>query len=206
MAYIEVQPLEYDYDALEPHIDEQTMRTHHDKHYAAYVEKYNAAVKGTEFEDKPLHEVLADNAGKVPQDIRQTVINNGGGAHNHAHFWEMMSPDGGGEPVGKLAEAIKSTFGSFDAFKEEFTKAAMNRFGSGWAWLVREGSALKVTSTANQDSPIMSGQMPILGLDVWEHSYYLKYQNKRADYVAAFWNVVNWPYIDERFGRSESEA
>ena len=206
MAYITVQDLEYDYDALEPHIDEQTMRTHHDKHYATYVEKYNAAVKGTEFEDKPLHEVMADGASKVPQDIRQAVINNGGGAHNHAHFWEMMAPPsngGGGEPVGELAEAINKTFGSFSAFKDEFKKAALGQFGSGWAWLVKDGDQLKVTSTPNQNSPILNGQMPILGLDVWEHAYYLKYQNKRPDYVDAFWNVVNWPYINERFGRAE---
>ena len=206
MAYITVQDLEYDYDALEPHIDEQTMRLHHDKHYAGYVSKYNDAVKGTEFEDKPLHEVLADNASKVPADIRQKVVNNGGGAHNHAHFWEMMAPPGkggGGEPVGELAEAINKTFGSFQQFKEKFSDAAATRFGSGWAWLVKDGSDLKVTSTANQDSPIMSGQMPILGLDVWEHSYYLKYQNKRPEYIEAFFNVVNWPYVNERFNRAD---
>ena len=202
MPYTEVQPLEYDYNALEPHIDEQTMRLHHDKHYAGYVEKYNAAVKGTEFENMALDEVLADHCSKVPEDIRTAVRNNGGGAHNHVHFWEMMGPDGGGEPVGKLAEKINSTFGSFDQFKEEFAKAAATRFGSGWAWLVADGDAIKVVSTPNQDSPIMDGQMPLLGLDVWEHAYYLKYQNKRPDYISAFWHVVNWPYIDERYGRS----
>jgi Fe-Mn family superoxide dismutase len=206
MSYITVQDLEYDYNALEPHIDEATMRVHHDKHYATYVSKYNDAVKGTEFENSPLHEVLADGASKVPQDIRQTVINNGGGAHNHAHFWEMMAPPGkggGGEPVGELAEAINKTFGSFSEFKDKFKAAALGQFGSGWAWLVKDGSELKVTSTKNQDSPILHGQMPILGLDVWEHAYYLNYQNKRPDYVDAFWNVVNWPYINERFGRAD---
>ncbi len=206
MAETTVQDLEYDYNALEPHIDEQTMRTHHDKHYATYVSKYNDAVKGTDLEGKPIHEVLADNASKVPDNIRQAVINNGGGAHNHAHFWEMMAPagnGGGGEPVGELAEAINKTFGSFSAFKDEFKKAALGQFGSGWAWLVKEGDALKVVSTPNQNSPLLSGQMPILGLDVWEHAYYLKYQNRRPDYVDAFWNVVNWPYINERFGRAD---
>ena len=203
MAYTKVEPLEYDYNALEPHIDEQTMRLHHDKHYATYVEKYNNAVQGTQFEDKALDEVLANECSAVPQDIRTTVRNNGGGAHNHAHFWEMMSPNGGGEPTGKLADAIKQTFGSFDAFKDEFKKAATTRFGSGWAWLVKEGDQLKVTSTANQDSPVMFGQMPLLGLDVWEHAYYLKYQNKRPAYIDAFWNVVNWPYVDERFNRAK---
>ncbi len=206
MAYIDVQDLEYEYDALEPHIDEATMRVHHGKHYATYVSKYNDAVKGTEFEDKPLHEVLADNASKVPQDIRQAVINNGGGAHNHAHFWEMMAPagqGGGGEPTGELGQAITSTFGSFESFKEEFKQAALTRFGSGWAWLVKEGDQLKVTSTANQDSPVMQGQMPILGLDVWEHAYYLKYQNKRPDYVDGFFNVVNWDFCNKRFNKAE---
>ena len=205
MAYTKVEELEYDYDALEPHIDGQTMRLHHDKHYAGYVEKYNAAVKGTEFEDKALDEVLANEVSAVPADKRTAVRNNGGGAHNHVHFWEMMAPSGkggGGEPVGELAEAITSTFGGFQQFKEQFEEAAKTRFGSGWAWLVKEGDQLKVVSTANQDSPVMFGQMPILGLDVWEHAYYLKYQNKRPDYVSAFWNVVNWPYCNERFNRA----
>ena len=201
----QVEPLQYDYNALEPYIDEQTMRVHHDKHYATYVSKYNDAVAGTGLEEKPLDEVLANECASVPENIRTAVRNNGGGAHNHVHFWEMMAPNGqggGGKPSGKLAEAIDSTFGSFDKFKEEFTKAATTRFGSGWAWLVKEGNQLKVTSTANQDSPVMFGQMPLLGLDVWEHAYYLKYQNKRPDYIEAFWNVVNWPYVDERFGRA----
>ena len=202
MAYIKVEPLPYDYAALEPHIDEQTMRIHHDKHYAAYVEKYNDAVKGTEFENRPLHEVLANECRAVPEKIRTVVRNNVGGAHNHVHFWEMMSPEGG-EPSGKLAEAINRTFGGFATFKEQFAEAAKTRFGSGWAWLVKEGSQLKITSTPNQDSPIMSGQMPLLGLDVWEHAYYLKYQNRRPDYVEAWWNVVNWDYVAERFDRAK---
>ena len=206
MSKPEVEALEYEYNALEPHIDEETMRVHHDKHYATYVSKYNDAVAGTELEGKPLHEVLANNAAIVPDNIKQAVINNGGGTHNHVHFWEMLAPagnGGGGEPVGELADAITKTFGSFQAFKDEFKKAALGQFGSGWAWLVKDGSALKVVSTPNQNSPIMNGQMPILGLDVWEHAYYLKYQNKRPDYVDAFWNVVNWPYVNERFNRAE---
>ncbi len=207
MSKPQVEPLEYDYNALEPYIDEQTMRVHHDKHYATYVSKYNDAVAGTEMENKPLDEVLAKECAMVPADKKTAVRNNGGGAHNHVHFWEMMAPHGkggGGEPVGELAKAIKSTFGSFDAFKKQFAEAATGRFGSGWAWLVAEGKSIKITSTPNQDSPIMFGQMPLLGLDVWEHAYYLKYQNKRPEYIEAFWNVVNWPYIDERYGRSQS--
>ncbi len=203
MAYIKVEPLPYEYNALEPHIDEQTMRIHHDKHYATYVEKYNDAVKGTELENRPLHEVLANECRAVPEKIRTAVRNNGGGAHNHVHFWEMMSPSGGGEPRGRLAEAIEKELGGLAKFKEEFANAAKTRFGSGWAWLVKEGNALKVTSTANQDSPIMFGQMPLLGLDVWEHAYYLKYQNKRPDYIEAWWNVVNWDYVAERYERAE---
>jgi Fe-Mn family superoxide dismutase len=203
MAKTQVQELEYDYNALEPHIDEATMRVHHDKHYATYVEKYLAAVKGTRFETMALDEVLANECAMIPSDIKTAVRNNGGGTHNHVHFWEMMSPDGGGEPVGKVAEAIDKAFGSFDQFRGEFKTTALGRFGSGWAWLVKEGGELKVTSTANQDSPVMFGQMPLLGLDVWEHAYYLKYQNKRPDYVDAFWNVVNWPYVDERFNRAK---
>lgn len=203
---VEVEPLEYAYDALEPHIDEQTMRVHHDKHYAGYVSKYNDAVAGTDLEGKPMDEVLANECAMVPEDKKTKVRQNGGGAHNHVHFWEMMAPannGGGGEPVGELAEKIKSTFGSFDAFKEKFEEAATGRFGSGWAWLVADGDEIKVTSTPNQDSPVMFGQMPLLGLDVWEHAYYLKYQNKRPDYVKAFWNVVNWSYINERYQRSQ---
>ena len=197
MAF-EVPALPYDYGALEPHIDEETMRLHHDKHHQAYVDKANAALEGTEWADRPVEEVL-QNLDQLPEDKRTVVRNNGGGHYNHTLFWEIMGPDGGGEPDGALAEAIEQAFGSFDAFKEEFSAAAVNRFGSGWAWLVWDGSALAVTSTANQDAPIMEGQTPILGLDVWEHSYYLRYQNRRPDYVAAWWNVVNWPEVARRY-------
>jgi Fe-Mn family superoxide dismutase len=202
MAYIKVEPLPYEYNALEPHIDEQTMRIHHDKHYATYVEKYNDAVKGTEFENKPLHEVLANECRAVPDKIRTVVRNNGGGAHNHAHFWEMMTPSGGGAPRGRLADAIQQQLGGLEKFKKDFIEAGKNRFGSGWAWLVIEGSQLKVTSTANQDSPIMFGQKPLLGVDVWEHAYYLKYQNRRPDYLEAWWNTVNWDFVAERYDQA----
>jgi Fe-Mn family superoxide dismutase len=194
----EVPPLPYDYGALEPHIDEQTMRLHHDKHHQAYVDKANAALEGTEWADRPVEEVLT-NLDRLPDDKRTIVRNNGGGHYNHTLFWEIMGPDGGGQPDGALADALEHAFGGFDAFKEEFSAAAVNRFGSGWAWLVHDGSALRVTSTANQDAPVMEGQTPILGLDVWEHSYYLKYQNRRPDYVAAWWNVVNWPEVARRY-------
>jgi Fe-Mn family superoxide dismutase len=202
MAYIKVEPLPYEYNALEPHIDEQTMRIHHDKHYATYVEKYNDAVKGTEFENRPLHEVLANECRAVPENIRTVVRNNGGGAHNHVHFWEMMTPSGGGAPRGRLADAIEKDLGGLDKFKKDFIDAGKNRFGSGWAWLVLEGSTLKVTSTANQDSPVMFGQKPLLGVDVWEHAYYLKYQNRRPDYLEAWWNTINWDFVAERFDES----
>ena len=194
----EVPPLPYDYAALEPHIDEQTMRLHHDKHHQAYVDKANAALAGTEWADRPVDEVLR-NLGELPEDKRTVVRNNGGGHYNHTLFWEIMGPDGGGEPEGALAEAIEQTFGGFDSFKQELSDAAVNRFGSGWGWLVVEGSSLRVTSTGNQDAPVMEGQTPILGVDVWEHSYYLKYQNRRPDYVAAWWNVVNWPEVARRY-------
>ena len=196
MAY-EVPDLPYDYGALEPHIDEETMRVHHDKHHQAYVDKANAALEGTEWEDKPVEEVLQhlDKLG----DKETAVRNNGGGHANHTFFWQIMSPDGGGEPEGGLREAIDSAFGSFDDFKSQFKEAGVGRFGSGWAWLVHDGSGLKVTSTANQDSPISDGQTPLLGADVWEHAYYLKYQNKRPDYLDAFWNVVNWPEVARRY-------
>jgi superoxide dismutase, Fe-Mn family len=197
MAF-EVPALPYDYGALEPHVDEETMRLHHDKHHQAYVDKANAALEGTEWADRPVEEVLL-NLDQLPEDKRTVVRNNGGGHYNHTLFWEIMGPDGGGEPGGALAEAIEQAFGSFDAFKEAFAAAAVNRFGSGWAWLVWDGSALAVTSTANQDAPIMEGQTPILGLDVWEHSYYLRYQNRRPDYAAAWWNVVNWPEVARRY-------
>jgi Fe-Mn family superoxide dismutase len=200
MAF-EVPDLPYDYDALEPHIDEQTMRLHHDKHHQTYVDKANAALEGTEWADKPVEEVL-QNLGQLG-DKETPVRNNAGGHYNHSFFWQIMSPDGGGEPDGALAEAIDSTFGSLDDLKKQIGDAGANRFGSGWAWLVHDGSGLKVTSTANQDSPISDGQTPLLGVDVWEHAYYLKYQNKRPDYIAAWWNVVNWAEVQKRFDAAQ---
>jgi Fe-Mn family superoxide dismutase len=198
MAY-EVPDLPYPYDALEPHIDEATMRVHHDKHHQAYVDKANGALEGTEWADKDVEEVL-QNLSSLPDDKQGPVRNNAGGHYNHSLFWQMLSPDGGGEPSGELAEAINSAFGSFDAFKEEFKNAGIGQFGSGWAWLVKNGDgSVAVTKTPNQDSPISSGQTPLLGADVWEHAYYLKYQNKRPEYLDAFWNVVNWDYVAERF-------
>ena len=197
MAY-SVPDLPYPYDALEPHIDEATMRVHHDKHHQAYVDKANGALEGTEWADKSVEEVL-ENLSSLPDDKQGPVRNNAGGHYNHSLFWQMLSPDGGGAPEGDLGAAIDSAFGSFDAFKEEFKNAGIARFGSGWAWLVKDSSgALKVTSTANQDAPISNGETPLLGADVWEHAYYLKYQNKRPDYIDAFWNVVNWEYVAQR--------
>jgi superoxide dismutase, Fe-Mn family len=198
MAY-EVPPLPYDYAALEPHIDEQTMRLHHDKHHQAYVDKVNDALAGTDLEGKPIEEVVAD-LDAVPEDKRAVVRNNGGGHLNHSLFWESMSPDGGGEPTGALLDAITEAFGSFEGFKEQFEAAGVGRFGSGWAWLVSDGGALKVTSTANQDNPISDGQTPLLGNDVWEHAYYLKYQNRRPEYLKAWWSVVDWNKVAERHG------
>jgi len=195
----EVPPLPYDYAALEPHIDEQTMRVHHDKHHQAYVDKANAALDGTEWADADVDEVLR-NLSSLPDDIQTPVRNNAGGHSNHTFFWQIMSPDGGGEPEGDLKAAIDDAFGGFDAFKDELKNAGVNRFGSGWSWLVRDGSGLAVVSTANQDSPISDGQTPLLGVDVWEHAYYLKYQNRRPDYIDAWWNVVNWPEVAARFG------
>ena len=197
MAY-EVPALPYDYNALEPHVDEATMRVHHDKHHQAYVDKANAALEGTGHEGKPVEEVLRA-LDSLPADKQGPFRNNGGGHFNHSLFWEAMSPDGGGEPTGELATAISSTFGSFDAFKEQFEAAGVARFGSGWVWLVLDGGELKITSTANQDSPVLEGQTPLLGNDVWEHAYYLQYQNKRPDYLKAWWNVVNWPKVAERY-------
>ena len=197
MAY-EVPALPYDYNALEPHIDEQTMRIHHDKHHQAYVDKVNGALEGTEWAEKPIEEVL-QNLQSIPDDKRGVVRNNGGGHLNHSLFWPSMSPNGGGEPSGELADAINSAFGSFDEFKEKFEAAGVNQFGSGWAWLVLDGGKLAVTSTANQDNPLSQGQTPLLGNDVWEHAYYLKYQNKRPDYLKAWWNVVDWDKVAERF-------
>jgi Fe-Mn family superoxide dismutase len=197
MAY-EVPPLPYDYAALEPHIDEATMRVHHDKHHQAYVDKANAALEGTEWADRTVDEVL-QNLEALPEDKRMAVRNNGGGHYNHSLFWQWMSPDGGGEPDGALGAAIEAAFGSFADFQAKLKDAGVNRFGSGWSWLVHDGSGLAVVSTPNQDSPISSGQMPLLGVDVWEHAYYLKYQNKRPDYIDAWWNVVDWATVAERF-------
>jgi len=193
-----VPDLPYDYNALEPHIDEATMKVHHDKHHQAYVDKANAALEGTEWADKDVEEVLK-NLSNLPDDKQGPVRNNGGGHYNHSLFWQMMSPDGGGEPDGDLAAAIEETFGGFGDFQGQVKDAGINRFGSGWAWLVHDGSGLAVVSTANQDSPVSDGQTPLLGCDVWEHAYYLKYQNKRPDYIDAWWNVVNWDFVAERF-------
>jgi superoxide dismutase, Fe-Mn family len=195
----EVPPLPYPYDALEPHIDEATMRVHHDKHHQAYVDKANAALEGTEWADKPIEEVLK-NLDSLPADKQKAVRNNGGGHYNHSLFWEWLSPDGGGAPDGELAEAIDAAFGSFDDFKAQFKDAGVKRFGSGWAWLIHDGSGIAITSTPNQDTPISDGNTPLLGVDVWEHAYYLKYQNKRPDYLDAWWNVVNWDEVARRFG------
>ncbi|SEH15439.1 superoxide dismutase [Thermoleophilum album] len=199
MAY-EVPPLPYDYAALEPHIDEETMRLHHDKHHQAYVDKVNAALEGTDWANKPIEEVIR-NLAQVPENIRTTVRNNGGGHLNHTLFWEWMSPNGGGEPEGALADAINSTFGSFADFKAKFKEAGVNQFGSGWAWLVWDGSGLAIVSTSNQDNPLSDGKTPLLGVDVWEHAYYLKYRNRRPDYIDAWWNVVNWAKVAEDFKR-----
>lgn len=204
MAALTVQPLPYAFDALEPHIDKQTMEIHHGKHYTAYVTNYNKALEqAPQLVGKPLHEVLANNLAIVPEAIKTAVRNNGGGAHNHSLFWQILAPNAGGAPVGKLGEAITSTFGSFDTFKEKFNAAATTRFGSGWAWLIKKGDKLEIISLPNQDSPIMEGAFPVIGLDVWEHAYYLKYQNRRPEYVMAFWNVINWQEADARFGRAQ---
>ncbi|MFH1133104.1 MAG: superoxide dismutase [Nanoarchaeota archaeon] len=190
--------LDYGYDALEPWIDGATMRVHHDKHHQAYLDKYLAAIKGTPLEDMPVEDVLKD-LSKVPEQIKTAVCNNGGGYANHSFFWKCMAPDAPKEPEGKLLNAIAQQFNSFDKFKELFSNAAINRFGSGWAWLVRNGKALEILSTANQDTPLSEGKTPLLCIDVWEHAYYLKYQNRRAEYVQNFWNVVDWREIERRF-------
>lgn len=195
----ELPELPYDYNALEPYIDEQTMRVHHDKHHQGYTNKFNKAIEGTDLENKDPEEVLR-NLDELPEEIKIAVKNNGGGYVNHAQFWTAMSPNGGGEPAGALGEAIKEKFGSFEAFKEEFSKAAAGRFGSGWAWLsVDENGELVAENTSNQDSPLSEGRTPILGLDVWEHAYYLKYQNQRGTYIDQWWNVVNWEEIQKRY-------
>ena len=194
----EVPPLPYDYAALEPHIDEATMRVHHDKHHQAYVDKVNAALEGTEWADQPIADVVG-NLSQIPDDKRTAVRNNGGGHYNHSLFWEWLSPDGGGQPDGALGDAIGSAFGSFGDFQEQLKNAGVNQFGSGWAWLVHDGSTLAVLSTPNQDNPITDGKTPLFGVDVWEHAYYLKYQNRRPDYLDAVWNVVNWAKVAEAY-------
>ena len=194
-------PLPYDYNALEPHIDEQTMRIHHDKHHAAYVTNLNAALeKHPELQQKSIEDLLK-GINTVPEDIRTAVRNNGGGHSNHTMFWELMGPGKGGAPAGALGAAINSAFSTFDSFKEQFAKAGAGRFGSGWVWLIDAGGKLVIESSANQDSPLMEGKKAILGLDVWEHAYYLKYQNRRPDYITAWWNVVNWDAVSKRFGK-----
>jgi Fe-Mn family superoxide dismutase len=197
MAY-ELPPLPYAYDALEPHIDKATQEFHHDKHHATYVSRANEALEGTEWADKPVEEVLK-NLDKLPADKLNPVRNNAGGHYNHTLWWESLSPDGGGAPTGELAAAIDAAFGSFDEFKAKMEAAGAGRFGSGWAWLVKNGDALEVISTPNQDTPLAEGKTPLFGIDVWEHAYYLKYQNRRPDYLKAVWNVVNWDKVAERF-------
>jgi superoxide dismutase, Fe-Mn family len=190
--------LPYAFDALEPHIDAQTMQIHHGKHHQAYINNLNTALEAhPDLQAKSVEDLIKD-LNALPEAIRTAVRNNGGGHANHSLFWTLMAPNAGGAPTGKAADAIAGTFGSFDAFKEQFAKAATTRFGSGWAWLVSSSGKLAIESTANQDSPIMEGKKPILGLDVWEHAYYLKYQNRRPDYIAAFWNVVNWDTVNGR--------
>lgn len=201
MAYT-LPELPYAYDALEPHIDARTMEIHHTKHHNGYCTKVNAALEGSKFAEMPIEEVLK-NISDIPENIRQGVINNGGGFANHNLFWTVMGPGKGGNPSGELADAINAKFGSLEEFKTQFANAAATRFGSGWAWLVVANGELEVTSTANQDSPYMEGKTPILGLDVWEHAYYLNYQNRRPDYIGAFWNVVNWDQVAEYYAAAK---
>jgi len=199
-----VPALPYAFDALEPYIDKQTMEIHHDKHHGAYVTNLNKALESApDLQNKTVEELLANNCAIVPETIRTAVRNNGGGHVNHSMFWQIMAPQAGGNPAGNIAAAILSSFGSFDQFKEKFNQSATTRFGSGWAWLVKKGTGVEIISTANQDSPIMEGLFPIMGLDVWEHAYYLKYQNRRPEYIGAWWNVVNWPEIEKRFNSSK---
>ncbi len=199
----ELPSLPYDYDALEPTIDEQTMRIHHGKHHQAYVDNLNKALDGTAWADSPVEEVIT-NLDAVPEDRRAAVRNNGGGHANHSLFWQIMRPSGGGDPSGELEAAINEAFGGADALKAELNDAGVKRFGSGWTWLVVEGGSLAVMSTPNQDSPLMEGKVPILGIDVWEHAYYLKYQNRRPDYLAAWWDVVNWDEVAKRYAAAHS--
>ena len=202
MAY-SVPPLPYAFDALEPHIDARTMEIHHDKHHAAYVTNLNAALDGTEWMDQPIESVLS-SLESIPEDTRMAVRNNGGGHANHTLFWEIMGPNGGGEPSGALADAISETFDSIDELKKLVNDAGVKRFGSGWTWLVWDGTVLGVKSTPNQDSPIMNEDVPLLGIDVWEHAYYLNYQNRRPDYLEAWWNVVNWDAVGAKFDATQS--
>jgi len=193
-------PLPYAPDALEPHIDKATMELHHGKHHATYVTNLNKALESApEVASMPIEQLLANNCAAVPENIRTAVRNNGGGHMNHSMFWKIMTPNAPGKPEGALAEAIMATFGSFDQFKEKFNAAGAGRFGSGWAWLIKDGTKVEITSTANQDNPIMDGKNAVMGLDVWEHAYYLKYQNRRPEYMAAWWNVVNWKEVETRF-------
>ncbi len=197
-------PLPYAPDALEPHIDKTTMEIHHGKHHGAYVNNLNKALESApDLQNKTVEQLLANNCAAVPENIRTAVRNNGGGHINHSMFWVIMAPNGGGQPVGNVAQAINSSFGSLDNFKEKFNNAATTRFGSGWAWLVAAGGKLDIYSTANQDSPIMEGKYPVMGLDVWEHAYYLRYQTRRPEYIGAWWNVVNWEAIAARFAKAK---
>src|SRR5690349_10121629 len=197
-------PLPYAPDVLEPYIDKMTMEIHHGKHHQAYVTNLNKALESApDLAGKKIEELLANNCAAVPENIRTAVRNNGGGHSNHAMFWTIMGPGAGGPPVGNVARAIMGTFGSFDSFKEKFGAAATTRFGSGWAWLVKSGDKIDIVSTANQDSPIMEGKFPVMGLDVWEHAYYLKYQNRRPDYIGAWWNVVNWQEVNRRLNEGK---
>ena len=202
---VQLPPLPYPSDALEPFIDKQTMEIHHGKHHAAYVANLNKALEQSpDLQNRPVHELLKNNLQIVPESIKTAVRNNGGGHHNHSLFWQILDPKkSNGKPTGNLAKAIDSTFGGFDKLKEQFTAAATGRFGSGWAWLVKNGQKLEVISTANQDSPLMENKYPVIGLDVWEHAYYLKYQNRRPEYISAWWNIVNWQEAENRFNRAE---
>src|SRR4051794_3343838 len=206
MPEFQLPPLPYPYEALEPHIDTQTMQIHHDKHHAAYVNNLNAALKEhSDLQSKSIEDLLR-GINSVPEAIRTAVRNNGGGHANHTMFWEIMGPGGGGAPPGALADAINAAFRGFDQFKAAINDAGAKRFGSGWSWLVKDGGQLKVLSSANQDSPYMEGQIPILGVDVWEHAYYLKYQNRRPDYLEAWWNVVNWSSVAERYAKATGKV
>jgi Fe-Mn family superoxide dismutase len=199
-----VPPLPYAFDALEPYIDKQTMEIHHDKHHGAYVTNLNKALESAPaLQGKTVEELLANNCAIVPENIRTAVRNNGGGHINHSMFWQILAPGAGGSPSGNVGQAITGTFGGFDQFKEKFNAAATTRFGSGWAWLIKTGKGIEIISTANQDSPVLEGHFPILGLDVWEHAYYLKYQNRRPEYIGAWWSVVNWPEIEKRFNSAK---